>query len=258
VVAADQFGELTNRTWLQDAAGNRVSNVATADIRVEPEAVFDCSDVIGKVFDDRNRNGYQDGPGTLYEPITDDSFAAGKGKVAPVAEPDARTEPGLPGVRLVAPDGTIITTDEFGRYSVPCAALPRDIGSNFMLKLDTRTLPTGYQVTTENPRVIRLTAGKMAKLNFGAALGDVVDIDLTARAFVAGGTQPVQALDRGIDTVLAQIRGTPTALRLTYVLRDGEQAGDGRARLRAVERIIRDRWRGKYRLLIEKTVTHGR
>ena len=98
----------------------------------------------------------------------------------------------------------------------------------------------------------------MAKLNFGAALGDVVDIDLTARAFVAGGTQPVAGLSRGVETVLARIQSTPTALRLTYVLSEGEQARDGRARLRAVEKLIRERWRGTYRLLIEKTVINGR
>ena len=258
VVAADRFGVLTNRTWLEAPGGARLSNEATADIRVEPEAVFDCSDVIGKVFDDRNRNGYQDGPGTLPEPITDDSYAGGKGKLAPRPRVEDRTERGLPGVRLVAPDGTLVTTDAHGRYSVPCAALPRDIGSNFMLKLDTRTLPTGYRVTTENPRVVRLTAGKMAKLNFGAALGDVVDIDLTARAFAAGGVAPVPGLARGIDAVLAKIGQTPTALRLTYLLQDNEAAALGRERLRAVEKLIRGRWQGGYRLEIEKTVTRGR
>ena len=51
----------------------------------------------------------------------------------------------------------------------PCAAIPNaDRGSNIIVKLDTRTLPAGYKMTTENPRVVRLTPGKAVKMNFGA------------------------------------------------------------------------------------------
>ena len=67
-------------------------------------------------------------------------------------------------------NGVLITTDAEGRYHVPCAAIPdAAIGSNFLLKLDPRTLPTGYQVTSENPRDVRVTRGKVTVLNFGAA-----------------------------------------------------------------------------------------
>jgi hypothetical protein len=100
--------------------------------------------------------------------------------------PEPWGEPGIPAVRLAGVDGTIITTDEFGRFHVPCAMLPDDRGSNFILKLDTRSLPTGYRMTTENPRVVRLTPGKMTEMNFGATLTRVVRVDLNARAFVGG------------------------------------------------------------------------
>ncbi|MCT7375809.1 hypothetical protein [Chelativorans salis] len=104
---------------------------------------FGCSDIIGTVFDDQNGNGYQD---------------AG--------------EQGLPGVRLATVRGWLITTDARGRFHVACAneAAGR-FGSAFILKLDVRTLPSGYRLTTENPRVVRLTAAKMSKLNFGASIG---------------------------------------------------------------------------------------
>ncbi|MGB3243060.1 MAG: hypothetical protein WBB25_00885, partial [Sulfitobacter sp.] len=248
--------------YLEDSFGRTVSNVAEADVRIEPEHVFDCSDVIGRVFDDRNGNGYQDGPGTLPEPIYDDSYI-GDGKyskldIAP-ERPD-QSEPGIPGVRLVTPDGILITTDEYGRYSLPCAALPRDIGSNFMLKLDTRTLPTGYRVTTENPRVVRLTAGKFAKLNFGARIGNVVDIDLTTAAFTQGGTVPKPSLVGAVDSLIGQIATTPSVLNLTYVLGQGETPQLARQRLREMERLIRKQWRGrgKYKLIIDKSVTKTR
>ena len=60
-----------------------------------------------------------------------------------------------------------------------------DIGSNFIVKLDPRTLPTGYRVTTENPRKVRLTRGKMVKLNFGAAITRLVKLDLNAQGLRA-------------------------------------------------------------------------
>ncbi|WP_172971378.1 DUF11 domain-containing protein [Palleronia sp. THAF1] len=261
ISAQGGYGTFTNETFISNATGRRLSNVATADVRVDPDAVFACSDVIGKVFDDKNRNGYQDGPGTIAEPIYhDDYIAEGKGRLSrPVERPDV-TEPGIPGVRLVAPDGTLITTDSAGRYSVPCATLPRDIGSNFMLKLDDRTLPTGYRVTTENPRVVRLTPGKMARLNFGAALGRVVDIDLTAQAFQPGQAAPLAGLRQAVDGLIAQIADTPSVLRLTYQRADAEAPPLARARLAEVEALIRSKWRGRgnYTLDIEKTVTRGR
>ncbi len=68
------------------------SEVATATVRVIPDPTFDCTDVIGKVFDDRNLNGQQD---------------AG--------------EEGLAGVRVVTARGLIATTDEHGRFHITCA-----------------------------------------------------------------------------------------------------------------------------------------
>ena len=228
VIAGAAIGPLTNQAWLEDATGTRQSNIATATVDLQPEPVFDCSDVIGKVFDDRNRNGYQDNA----------------------------SEPGMPGARLVSTDGTIIRTDEHGRFSVPCAALPRDLGSNYTLKLDTRTLPTGYRVTTENPRVVRLTRGKFAKMNFGVSLTNVVDIDLTTTAFAKGRVAPSAALEQAVDGLLKRISKTPSSLRLSYVMDPGEQVEGARARLRAVEDMIRKKWRGqgRYKLTIERTV----
>ena len=249
-----EIGEITNRAYVLDADGNVVSNVATATITRRPEAVFDCGDVIGKVFDDRNLNGYQDG---VQEPdrrlITDQTYSGGKGEAPVITAPDY--EPGLPNVRLATVDGTIITTDEFGRFSVPCAALPADIGSNFTLKLDERSLPTGYRVTTENPRVVRLTAGTIAKMNFGASIANVVDIDLMAAAFQAGTVAPTAGLTAGVDQLVRQLQTVPSVLRLNYYM-NGEGRDAARARLDTVEELIRNRWaqEGQYRLLIERTI----
>ncbi len=134
-------GEKVNTGVAETAAGAEISNRGTAVVSITANAVFDCSELLGKVFEDANRNGYQD-----------------------------ENEPGVPGVRLVTVNGQLITTDEFGRYHIACAAVPdARIGSNFVLKVDTRTLPLGWDTTTDNPRSIRLTRGKFGELNFGVA-----------------------------------------------------------------------------------------
>ena len=209
------------------ATGETLGTIGRAAVRIEMEHVFDCGDVIGKVFDDRNRSGYQD-----------------------------EGEPGLPGVRVATVKGVLITTDEHGRFNVPCAELPNaDIGSNFILKLDTRTLPTGYRMTTENPRMVRLTAGKVTKLNFGAAITKVVRIDLKDKAFERGTNRPVAALLAGIDTLLDELRQDPSVLRLSYYAK-GADKSLASARLKAVEAIVQERWRSKGgpRLTIETRV----
>ena len=136
-------------------------------------------------------------------------------------------------------NGLLITTDEFGRFHVPCASLPVDIGSNFTLKLDPRTLPAGYALTTENPRTLRLTPGKVAKMNFCVTLTEMVDVGLTARAFMPGTTAATQALIQGVKTLIRRIADTPSVLRLTYLLGGGEDSGGAVARLRSAQTLIR-------------------
>ncbi len=246
------LGDIVNEAYVLDPSGARVSNIATATLRLPVEAVFDCADVIGKVFDDRNMNGYQDG---LIEDrgISDQIYDGGKFGAAPALAPGG--EPGLSNVRLATVDGTIITTDEYGRFSVPCAELPGDTGANFTLKLDTRSLPSGYQVTTENPRVIRVTAGTMARLNFGATIATVVDIDLMDSAFAAGSSELTPALIQGVDQLVRVLEQDPSILRLTHY-RASESMDLSRARLDAIEALVRDRWGNTNagRLPIERTI----
>ena len=144
-------------------------------------------------------------------------------------------------MRLSTVNGTLITTDQYGRYSVPCAALPdADTGSNFLLKLDTRTLPTGYRVTTENPRTVRVTQGKMTTLNFGAAISRVVSIELSGSAFASGTATPSDALDAGVDQLVAALETEPSVLRLTY-FENGEGTALASKRVAEIEKLIRKR-----------------
>lgn len=247
-------GDLVNSAQMFDpVTGSNIGEAATATVQVRPEAVFQCSDIIGKVYDDVNQNGYQDGPFTPdTAAITDQRYLGDKfARPAPASE---IVEPGLPGVRLATTDGTVITTDDYGRFSVPCAALPPRIGENFTLKIDVNSLPTGYRMTTENPRTMRVTAGIMTEMNFGAAIGRVIDIDLTATAFT-GADQPDDQLVQGLDGLLGQVAASPATLRITYFT-NGEGGDVARARLDVLEDMIRGKWRdiGNGRLSIERTV----
>ncbi len=207
-------GEYVNQAQvLSNVLGGPASGIATATVRLVPDPAFDCTDVIGKVFDDTNANGYQDDG-----------------------------EAGLPGARVVSARGLIARTDEHGRFHITCAAIPNeDRGSNFILKLDDRSLPSGYRVTTENPRVERLTRGKMAKFNFGAAIHRVVRLDVADGVFEENSTQMRPQWVSRIGLLLDELRKAPAVLRLSY-LADVEDEALATARVNALKRDIADRW----------------
>jgi uncharacterized repeat protein (TIGR01451 family) len=222
-------GVHTNTTWAQNRNGQRLSNIATADVRIDVEPVFSCATVIGRVFVDRNHNGYYD-------------------------DAQKTEETGLSGIRLVTPNGTAVFTDSHGRYSIPCGELPSNIGTNFQLKLDERTLPTGYVVTTENPRVVRLTAGMTTKLNFGANAPVPVDINLDQRAFNSGQVRP--ELLNALRDLVGKISNTPSVVRLIYHTTPGESSRTASQNVNQAERALRAQWNtaGAYPLRIDAKV----
>lgn len=263
ILNGTRSGRHTNIATLTDSTtGARLVPPAEAIVEILPEAVFDCGDVIGKVFDDLDGDGYQDDPSTADRGITDQNHYGGKygGKLARVAD-EPSVERGLPGVRLATVDGLIITTDSNGLFSVPCAMLPADRGSNFILKIDERSLPTGYSMTTENPRVMRLTPGMMTEMNFGARLGRVIRVDLTDAAFV-GGEGLSQALVSGISAMVQRLAKEPANVALVYHVpanADTAQVRAGRVRMKRVEAEIARQWRqvGRGRLAINTAIARN-
>src|SRR5690606_31880216 len=70
---------------------------------------------------------------------------------------------------------------------ITCAITPREgRGSNFVLKLDDRTLPTGFRLSTEPMQVKRATRGKAIEFNFGASIHRVIGLDLADPVFEPG------------------------------------------------------------------------
>ena len=184
--------------------GDEISNRGTASVQIVPSTLFDCSELIGQVFEDYNGNGYQDDG-----------------------------EPGIPSVRLANVKGELITTDEHGRYHIACAAVPdARIGSNYVLKLDESTLPQGWAITTDNPRSVRLTRGKMSELNFGAVEVDRVAITIDNDAFNADGTLTAPALAKLQS--LKSMDEKAMVVRATYTIAEGTDSGTVRSRIETI------------------------
>jgi uncharacterized repeat protein (TIGR01451 family) len=222
-------GEYTNVTWaLNNLVSTRVSNTATATVRIVPDPTFDCTDIIGKVFDDQNANGYQD-----------------------------EGEPGIANVRLATARGLLVTTDKDGRFHVACAVIPQaQRGSNFFMKLDERSLPSGYRITTENPREVRATRGKLVKLNFGASIHRVIRIELSDSAFVAGKAEAAEALAEALLKLPETLRGKPSVVRLAY-RKGGEEPALMQDRLRSVRQRLEELWQAQgccYTLVFEEEI----
>jgi len=229
VSAGVSEGEFVNRAQaLSELTGTPLSGEAYATVRVIPDTTFDCTDVIGKVFADNNRNGEQD------------------------AE-----EPGLAGVRVVTLRGLAARTDQFGRFHITCAVTPReDRGSNFLLKLDDRTLPTGFRLSTDQTQVQRATRGKALRFLFGASIHRVVGLDMADDVFEPGSIEMRPQWESRIDLLLEELAKAPSSLRLSYVA-DVEDAELVDERLEAMKQRINDAWEARnpsYRLTVEPEV----
>jgi uncharacterized repeat protein (TIGR01451 family) len=222
-------GEYINTAHMIDTDLNTpASGVASATVRVIPDPTFDCTDIIGKVFDDKNMNAYQD-----------------------------KGEMGLPGVQVATARGLRVTTDPHGRFHITCAVVPNEVrGSNFIMKLDDRTLPSGYRITSENPRVQRATRGKMMKFNFGAVIHRVVRLDLADGVFEKGSTELRPQWRSRIEILIIELQKDASILRLSY-LGENETESEVADRLDAIEALISKRWEEIdccYRLTIETEV----
>ena len=168
-----------------------------------------------------------------------------------------RVKQGLPGVRLVTARGLTATTDGYGRFHITCAITPREgRGSNFILKLDDRTLPSGFRASTEEVRVQRATRGKALRFNFGASIHRVIGLDLADAVFEPGTTEMRSQWKPRMTLLLTELQKSPAVLRLSY-LADLEDEGLVEQRLNAVKEEIMRSWKTAdygYQLTIEPQV----
>jgi len=106
-------------------------------------------------------------------------------------------EEGMPGVRLATVEGLLIETDQAGRFHLPDVDVGATrIGKQFIVKLDKTTLPEGAVMTTENPRVMRITNSALNTMRFG--------VRLPAQEKPAGAA-PVEARKADIEARLGSV-----------------------------------------------------
>ncbi|MCF6324594.1 MAG: OmpA family protein [Gammaproteobacteria bacterium] len=118
-----------------------VSNQATADVNVTTDPLFDLGTIIGKVFNDKNSNHWQD--------------------------PD---EPGIADAMVVLDEGTYAITDNHGRYHFP-AVTPGER----LLKINIASLPVGTMPGFNETQIISVSPGLLAKANFGVVQNIIVE-----------------------------------------------------------------------------------
>ncbi len=222
-------GEFVNRAQAVNSfTGTVMSEEANATVRLVPDPTFDCTDVTGKVFDDNNRNGYQDGD-----------------------------EAGLAGVRVVTARGLTATTDTYGRYHFTCAIVPNESrGSNFVLKLDDRTLPSGFRSSTRPVQVQRATRGKALRINFGASIHRVVGLDIADAVFEPDSVEMRSQWQPRVGLLVKELQKGPAVLRLSYVA-DVESEALVERRLKSIKDQVMAAWielNCCYELVIEPEV----
>ncbi len=197
-------------------------------MQVVPDPTFDCTDVTGKVFDDKNRNGVQDSG-----------------------------EAGIAGARLITPTGLAALTDGYGRFHITCAITPREgRGSNFMLKLDDRSLPAGYRSSTEPFQIQRATRGKALHFSFGASINKVIGLDIADAVFAPDSVEMRPQWRPRMSLLIEEMQKGPSILRLSY-LADVEDPKLVERRIDAMRKLVADSWteaHGGYSLVIEHEV----
>jgi hypothetical protein len=160
-------------------------------------------------------------------------------------------------VRLVTARGLAATTDGAGRYHITCAVVPNESrGSNFVLKLDDRTLPSGFRSSTRPVQVLRATRGKALKVNFGASIHRVVGLDIADAVFEPGTVEMREQWRPRIGMLLAELQKGPAVLRLSYLADVEDEALAGR-RLDRLKGDIMQAWEELaccYELVIEPEI----
>lgn len=115
-----------------------ISNVSQVTLQVVPDFVFTIGTLIGKVFWDKNGDGFQQ-----------------------------KGEPGIPDVRVATEQGIVATTDAYGRYHIPDVMPGRHL-----VKADLSSIPGKAALTTSDSVLVHTTDAMLNKANFGVRLDE--------------------------------------------------------------------------------------
>src|SRR3989449_834472 len=180
------------------------SNRAEATVHVAEDAFLARGTIVGRVFEDSNRDGLQ-----------------------------GRDERGLPGAVVILDDGTSVSTDAEGRFHVP----DLDPGPH-VVKLDLERLGLPAIATTETAPVAYVSPGLLSAVRFGVSFQrDSVEIgrppvsglaivtdEIDRSAIVAGNALRAALVVNGMAVRLRTVDARLSAGGLNEVLRlDGDR-----------------------------------
>jgi len=131
-VAGYHENEAVIESYFVDGIPVPLEELPRAIARVKVTLMETKGTIIGKVFEDLNEDGWQD-----------------------------EDEVGVSGISIVMEDGTVVTTDPDGSYSIAGVE-----AGYHVLTLDEETLPEGWQVLGEISKFVEVPESGMAKLNF--------------------------------------------------------------------------------------------
>lgn len=168
-------GDGINRAVLRSASpARKVSNTASAGVKVKGGVFDDRAYVLGKIFADCNANSIQDGG-----------------------------EPGLPRVRLYMEDGSFVISDGKGKYSF-YGVSPR----THVLKVDATTLPAGVTLAAISHRhakdgksqFVDIQRSEMHRADFAA--GPCSDALMQSLLSMANPATDVESINGGLGREL--------------------------------------------------------
>jgi len=200
VTAGATPGTYSNRARAYDVCDScPISNETSAEVEVALDPLFDLGTIIGKVFEDNNGNGLQD---------------AG--------------ESGIPGAMVVLDEGTYVLTDPHGRFHFPAVS-----PGERLLKINLLGLGNGAAATDGELRVVSLTPGLLAKVNFGVsyryeetAIGSPPEYGIELAS--EGGARPIE-VHGSVENHLLLLNGQQVLL----------PGNDIRMRLSSLEEVVR-------------------
>jgi hypothetical protein len=125
-----------------------------------------------------------------------------------------------------------------------------------MLKLDDRSLPTGYRGSTDSFQIQRATRGKALHFSFGASIHRVIGLDVADAVFAPDSTEMRPQWQPRVNLLLEELQKGPSVLRLSY-LADVEDPKLVERRVEAMTSLVSNAWKdahGGYELVIEHEV----
>ena len=125
-----------------------------------------------------------------------------------------------------------------------------------MLKLDDRSLPTGYRASTDAFQIERATRGKALHFSFGASIHKVIGLDIADAVFVPDSTEMRPQWRPRVNLLLEELQKGPAVLRLSY-LADVEDPKLVEQRVEAMTQLVSSAWGDLhccYKLVVEHEV----